>query len=296
MTILVTGSTGTVGTDVVRYLATQDCDVRAMSRAPEKAEFPSGVTPVKGDLGDPASVRAALEGVSTLFLLAAVSQSEFVQSMSTLNLAVEAGVQNFVYLSAVNAHDLVNVPHFASKAAMERAITELGIAATVVRGGYYMQSDAWFREHIHEKGVYPMPVGQVGVVFVDTRDLAEVAGRCLLERERSPEPLADETLDVTSIERLNGPALADIWTDLLGHDVRYVGDDLDAAESLLGNFMPDWMAYEMRTMYARFQESGMTASAEDQKRLEALIGRPMRRYAEFARELADRWTGSHTSD
>jgi uncharacterized protein YbjT (DUF2867 family) len=58
MTILVTGSTGTIGPQVLTQLQGK-ADVRALTRSPEKAQLPAGVTPVKGDLSDMDSVRAA---------------------------------------------------------------------------------------------------------------------------------------------------------------------------------------------------------------------------------------------
>jgi uncharacterized protein YbjT (DUF2867 family) len=69
MTILVTGSTGTIGTQVLTQLQRRGADVRALTRSPGKVQLPAGMTLVRGDLGDVDSVRAALEGVSTLFLL-----------------------------------------------------------------------------------------------------------------------------------------------------------------------------------------------------------------------------------
>ena len=45
MTILVTGSTGTIGTQVLKFLGGNGADVRALTRTPEKANLPAGVTP-----------------------------------------------------------------------------------------------------------------------------------------------------------------------------------------------------------------------------------------------------------
>ena len=64
MTILVTGSTGTIGSQVLGHLRGRNVEIRALTRSPEMAQLPPGVTPVRGDLADPDSVRAALEGVS----------------------------------------------------------------------------------------------------------------------------------------------------------------------------------------------------------------------------------------
>ena len=90
MSILVTGSTGKIGSKVVTQLAQQGFAVRALTRSPEKAQFPAGVTPVKGDLLDADAMRAALKGVSTLFLLVPNDADELTQAVNTLSLAREA--------------------------------------------------------------------------------------------------------------------------------------------------------------------------------------------------------------
>ncbi|WP_255587254.1 NmrA family NAD(P)-binding protein [Hephaestia mangrovi] len=122
MAILVTGSTGTVGTQVLNFLDGQGVEVRALTRSPEKANFPAGVTAVKGDLADIDSIRAALDGVSTLFLLAPNAPDELTQAMLALNAAREAGVKGIVYLSVFKGEAYADVPHFASKMTVERMI------------------------------------------------------------------------------------------------------------------------------------------------------------------------------
>src|SRR5688572_23147958 len=69
MTILVTGATGNVGRNVVKHLVAQGHAVRALSRAPQKAQLPEGVEVVAGDLSDPSTLESALDGVSALHLI-----------------------------------------------------------------------------------------------------------------------------------------------------------------------------------------------------------------------------------
>ena len=92
MTILVTGSTGTVGSQVVQQLANEGAQVRALARDTSKLKEPAGVEPMQGDMTDVVSMRAALEGVDTLFLLNAAVPDEVTQALLTLDLAREAGV------------------------------------------------------------------------------------------------------------------------------------------------------------------------------------------------------------
>src|SRR5690606_3841892 len=101
MSILVTGSTGTIGTQVLGSLQGRGVEVRAFTRSADTAKLPSDVTPVGGDLADVETVRAALDGVSTLFLLVPNVADELTQAMLALSAASEAGVRGIVYLSVL---------------------------------------------------------------------------------------------------------------------------------------------------------------------------------------------------
>src|SRR5215469_8973025 len=104
MTVLVTGSTGTIGSQVLRRLVEQSAKIRALVRDDSsKSKIPAGVEPVRGDMTDVASMRMALKGVNTLFLLNAVAADEVTQALATLDLAPEAGIQRIVYFSVLNS-------------------------------------------------------------------------------------------------------------------------------------------------------------------------------------------------
>src|SRR5690348_3049334 len=68
--ILVTGATGNVGRHIVAELVGSRHAVRVLSRSPQSAVWPAEVDVVAGDLSDPRSLAAALEGVETVFLFA----------------------------------------------------------------------------------------------------------------------------------------------------------------------------------------------------------------------------------
>lgn len=125
MAILVTGSTGVIGQQILKHLNGSGAEVRALTRTPEKAQFPAGVTAVKGDLSDVDAVRQAINGVSTLFLLAPNASDELTQALQTLSVAREAGVKGVVYLSVFKGAEYVDVPHFTGKHTVERMIEHL---------------------------------------------------------------------------------------------------------------------------------------------------------------------------
>ncbi|MBY3328721.1 NmrA/HSCARG family protein [Rhizobium laguerreae] len=284
MTILVTGATGNIGAQVIQHLVNRGADVRALVRDPSKTSFPAGVTVVKGDFLDVDSLRSAFDGVSTLFLLNAVVPDEFTQALIALNVARSAGIERIVYLSVIHADVYANVPHFAGKFGVERMIEQMGINATILRPAYFIQNDLTIKDVITGYGVYPMPVGDRGIAMIDVRDIAEIAALELLRREQAAQPLT--RINLVGPETLTGADIAAIWSDVLGRTINYGGGDTAAFERNLKQFMPAWMAYDMRMMGERFLTDGMVPDEGDVERLTTLLGRPLRSYRDFALETA----------
>ncbi|MBY4632809.1 SDR family oxidoreductase [Rhizobium croatiense] len=286
MTILVTGATGNVGRQVVEHLVKRGADVRALVRDPSKAEFPAGVSVAQGDFLDIDSLRNAMSGVSTLFLLNAVVPDEFTQALIALNVARSAGIERIVYLSVIHADIYVNVPHFAGKFGVERMIEQMGLKATILRPAYFIQNDLMVKDVITGYGAYPMPIGAKGFAMIDIRDIAEIAALELLRREQAAEPLALERINLVGPETLSGIDIAAIWSDVLARPIAYGGDNTEGFEQNLKQFMPAWMAYDMRLMGERFLTDGMLPEAGDVERLTKLLGRPLRSYRVFASQTA----------
>jgi uncharacterized protein YbjT (DUF2867 family) len=285
MTILVTGATGTIGSKVVTELAARGAKIRALSRSPEKVTFPQGVTAVTGDLLDLDSMRAALDGADTLFLLVANAPDELTKAMITLNLARDAGVKGIVYLSVFKSVEFGDVPHFAGKGTVEQMIEQDDLPATILRPAYFIQNDLAQKDALLA-GVYGMPVGQRGISMVDTRDIAQAAAIELIRRDSATGPLPREVYELVGPDALTGPKLAEIWSETLGRSVSYGGDDLDRLEARIKAFAPGWLAYDMRQMMRRYQQDGAVATDGDLERFATLLGHQPRSYRDFAREAA----------
>ena len=202
MTVLVTGATGNVGSVVVEQLVAAGFDVRAFTRSPEKATFPPGVTPFKGELLDVDALRAAIDGVEAVFLLSPVVPDELNVTISALNLCREAKIKAIAYLSVFRVEETEDVPHFASKFAAERMIAKHNMPVTILRPNAYMQSPGVKEALGH--GVFPFPIGGKGVSFTDIRDIAEVAVLEIQRRLASDEPLGPEIYEVVAEDVLTG--------------------------------------------------------------------------------------------
>jgi uncharacterized protein YbjT (DUF2867 family) len=289
MTILITGSTGTIGTQVLAFLVGNGAEIRALTRTPEKAQFPTGVTAVQGDLSDIDSVRAALGGVSTLFLLAPNAPDELTQAMLTLDAAHAAGVKGIVYLSVFKGEAYANVPHFASKMTVERMIHAADLPVTILRPAYFIQNDLRQKDALLGGSVYGMAIGDRGISMVDIRDIGEAAAKELLRRERTDGPLPHETYELVGPDALTGTSISALWSDVLGRPIGYAGNDLGALEQRLKSFGPAWLAYDMRLMMHRYQEDGAIATDSEISRLATLLGRAPRSYRDFAEAAAASW-------
>ncbi|HTV83893.1 MAG TPA: NmrA/HSCARG family protein [Dyella sp.] len=291
MSILVTGSTGTIGSQVIHQLAGSGAQVRALTRSPANAQLPPGASAVAGDLADIDAFRAALEGTSTLFLLVPNVADELTQAMQALTVAREAGVKGIVYLSVFKGESYADVPHFAGKHTVERMIQALDLPATVLRPAYFIQNDLRQKDLLLNAGVYGMPVGDKGISMVDIRDIGEAAAHELLRRERAAAPLPRESYALVGPDVLPGSAIAQIWSDVLGRQIRYAGNDTAALEKRMKQMMPAWQALDLRLMLDRYQSDGAAASADDLVRLTRLLGHAPRSYRDFANQAVTQWKG-----
>jgi NADH dehydrogenase len=146
--ILVTGGTGFVGSRIVHALRAESRDVRALVRnQAAAAQFePLGVETVTGDIGDPTSLRAAVDGCTHVVHLVAIIKGRpqdfhAVMTEGTKSLiaaAHDAGVERFVLTSALGTHEPTpaTVPYYRAKWAMEQELIASGLEYTIFRPSF----------------------------------------------------------------------------------------------------------------------------------------------------------------
>ena len=283
--ILVIGGTGNVGGAVVKELLKRGAKVRVLVRKQlEEGKLPAGVEVAIGDLLDPGSVEQAMQGVDKLYLLNAVVPDELTQGLIAYDLAKRRKLQHIVYHSVFRVEHFKDVPHFASKLAIENAVREFDIPFTIIRPNYFNQNDATLKDALTKAGIYPMPLGQVGLSAVDIRDIAEATAIAL-----TSDGHVGKTYNLNGPEVLSGPRMASIWSGLLGREIRYSGDDMDAFEEQIRKQAPSWSAFDIRMMFQGYLERGFAAEAGDVETLTGILGHRPRRYEDFAGETAALW-------
>jgi NADH dehydrogenase len=154
--ILLTGATGTVGSALLRRLTAEGRPVRALVRDQRRlGDQRVRVQIALGDLADPPTFRNALRGVDTVVHLAASIRDqprgsiEELNALATLRLlraAEGAGVERFLFFSAMNASHHSRTRFFRAKALAEEAVEESPLQTTVFRPSIvYTPGDPWLR-------------------------------------------------------------------------------------------------------------------------------------------------------
>ena len=150
--ILVVGSTGVLGLEIVRQLCADKRPVRALVRStsdPEKIERLKswGATIMVGNLIDKPSLATACQGITTVITTATTTTSRTpgdtipkVDQLGTLHLveaAMEAGASQFIYVST-----RTNIPDCAlstAKRTVEERLMGSGMAYTILRSSVFME-------------------------------------------------------------------------------------------------------------------------------------------------------------
>lgn len=285
MKVLVLGGTGTVGSQVVRELLGRNVEVKVLTRSEESAaQLPENVQPEIGNLLEPETIRRVFKNVDGVFLVNAVSPTETHEGLMAVNGARMAGAQRIVYLSVPHPEAAPHLPHFGSKLPIEYAIKKSGVPFTILRPNNFFQNDYWYQQALTEYGVYPQPIGDVGLSRVDVRDIAEAAAIALTEPGHE-----GETYHIAGAEAQTGASTAEIWSRALGKPIVYAGNDFEEWERQTLNYLPAWMTFDFKLMYEFFQKEGLLATTEDIERQTRLLGRQPRKFEDFARETANVW-------
>jgi uncharacterized protein YbjT (DUF2867 family) len=279
--ILITGATGTVGSEVVKRLSAEGVSVRAVTRDPRKAgmiRLPH-VEVAKGDLEDADSILRACAGVDRAFLLTNSTERAGEQQVTFTRIAQRSGVRHVVKLSQLHADASSPGRFLRYHAAVEAAIRASGLTFTFLRPNLYMQGLLNFRQSIRQKSAFFAAAGDARISAVDVRDLADVAVAALTTSQHD-----------NKIYSLTGPAVltfAEMASQLpraVGRTITYVDVPPEAMRIALADLgFPAWQAdglLEEFAMYRRGEAAGVEPGVRE------VLGRPPRAFDEFARDYA----------
>lgn len=232
LTVLVTGATGNQGGAVARKLLERGHGVRTLSRS---AESPAarelkrlGAEPVSGSFDDRESLERAARGVDAVFAMTtpfeAGMEAEVRQGTNLFEAAKAGGVRHLVYSSVASAGEDTGIPHFETKAELERRLPGLGLPFTIVAPVAFMENllAPWTLPGL-QQGVLAValpadrPLQQVALT-----DLASFVTLVLEERER----FLGQRVEIASDE-VTGARQAELLSELSGREIRYVEQPLE---------------------------------------------------------------------
>ena len=278
--MLVTGANGITGTELIKQLSSPAAAVRAMVRRQDPGRRPMpGVKYVTADFDDPVSIRRALEGVESAFLVTNSSARVEAQQLDFVRTARSAGLGHIVYLSQLHAAVDSPVRFLRYHAAVENAIAASGMCFTHLRPNLYMQGLLGFRRSIAAQGKFFAPMSDAAVSLVDVRDIAAVAAKALVDAEHH-----GKIYDITGPKALTHAEMAAQLSEALGKNITFVDIPKAAMRDAALEFgMPQWQAdglIEDYTHYRRGEASSVSSAILD------VTGLPARAFADFARDYA----------
>jgi uncharacterized protein YbjT (DUF2867 family) len=211
MTILITGATGNVGRPLVEQLAQAGVAVRAVSRHPDTAGLPDEVEVVP-------SAADALRGASAVFLNSRALGTELA---TVIELAVQAGVNKLVALSAINADDDVARQPSRVRGDRNRETEQLAVGSGLtwvsLRPSVFVSNFAgMWSPQIRAGDVVAGPYAGASSAPIVDSDISAVAARALLTDD-----LDGQRIPLTGPEALTNTELAEVIAEVLGRRLRY---------------------------------------------------------------------------
>jgi len=274
-TYLVTGSTGNVGAQVVRALVQAGESVRALVRSPDRAaSLPAGAEAVVGDLNRPETL--PLDGVAGAFLM-----SGYEDMPAALASMRRAGVQRVALLSssAVPLGDTTNAVaryHIESEA----AVKESGLGWTMLQPNGFMTNALQWVPQLQAGDLVQAPFAGVRTAQIDPADIGAVAARALVTPDHE-----GRSYRLSGPESLLAADRVAILGRVLGRPLRFEPQSDDDARAEMSAAMP---AEYVDAFFSFFVDGTLDESAV-LPAVESVLGRPPRRFEEWARANADRF-------
>lgn len=287
MLITVTGSTGTIGSELIRLLSEAGAPTRAVFRDVKKVRPLENVVWLQADLRDERILEAALAGTTRLFLLSDNEPGFGKLQIQVVRAAEQLGVTHVVKLSALGASSHSNSTIAREHWEVERALQGTPMKWTILRPHAFMQN--WLgevAESVRVEGAIYSPLADGRVPFIDTRDIAAVATETLLRAGA----YARQKYFLTGGEAVGYADLAEALSDATGKSVTYRPISMDEARARMEARGVPAAGVEALLAIAAYQRSGgATATVSD--KVERILGRPPRTMRDFARDYAAQFNG-----
>ncbi len=235
--ILITGASGSVGKAVLQEASRKGSKFRAMFRSKqEAAKAPAGCETVLADYSDKQSLRNALEGVTSIYVVCSPIPQLVELEGNVLGVCKESGVEHVVLNSALGAGDFPkSFPSWHRK--VEDKLKATGMSYTILRPNGFLQNIVAFNApSIRAQGAFYAAMGDAKVSYLDIGDIAVVAVKALQGGAHS-----GKTYELNGPEAISNHELAKRISRITGRAVNYVDiPETAQREAMLALGMPEW--------------------------------------------------------
>ncbi|MGB7845604.1 MAG: SDR family oxidoreductase [Candidatus Acidiferrum sp.] len=284
--ILITGASGMVGRAVLEEMRKTKKTVKAMVRNAEDAKkTPAGVASVIADFADKASLRRALDGIETLYLVCSPIPQLVELESNAIDASKERGVRHIVLNSAMGAGDYAkSFPSWHRN--VEVKLEASGMKYTILRPNGFMQNIVTYNApSIRAQGAFYAAMGNAKTSLIDVRDIAVVAAKALTE----PRAHAGKTYELNGPQALSSAEVAAKISRVAGRPVQYVDIPEEAQrKAMLEAGMPEWQVTALLELQ-QYYVSGKCAAVTDV--LQKLLGRAPIALDQFLDEFKDSFRG-----
>lgn len=276
--ILVIGSTGNVGRNLVKELAQSGEQVRAAMRVPDRGKVPAGVEPVKFDYRDPGTFGATLEGVDRVFVMGPPEPAPHKVMIPFIEAAARGG-RKIVLMSVMGAE----LDDQASLRQAELAVEAFGAPFVALRPNWFMDNfHTFWIDPILQAGVIPLPAADGRTSFVDARDIAAAAAAAL-----RTDRFDGKAFTLTGPEALTYGEAAVVVSKAAGKEIRYVPvSDDEFVHTSVSAGVPEDLARYLAALFEFVREGG---AAEISSAVKQLTGHEPRTLAQYAATYAQAW-------
>jgi len=275
--LLITGATGNVGSELVKDLTAAGVNPRVLLR--DAAKAPSGTQGVAGDFTDAESLKRALDGVDTAFLLAPFVPTMVELQGAFIAAAKEAGVKHIVKLSAMGTGADAPVTLLRWHASAEAILKESGIAWTCIQPNGFMQNLLGMAGLIKTQGIIPAPAADARISHIDVRDIGASIAKVLTSTGHE-----GKTYILTGPAAVTYDEMAADVSTAIGKTVTYVPITSEQfVGSLTSTGVPAWMAEGLDELYGFYRTGAGATVTQD---VENLTGRPSIAFSQFAKDYA----------
>jgi uncharacterized protein YbjT (DUF2867 family) len=288
-TILVTGATGTVGSEVVKQLVSSsdnnNITIRAAIHSQNKADnFKQykTVQTVNMDYNKSETIADALNHVDKLFLLTLPAPDIAIYSNLVKEIRKYAGINHVVKLSSMGAETGLETIIGRIHTEEEKIIEESGIPFTFLRPPAFMQNFiTQFGYTIKTQDAFYVPAGDAKISFVDARDVAAVSVRALTSDSQQH---IGKTYAITAQEAISYGQAAEILSKEVGRRISYVDiPEEDARKGMEENGMDAWLIDAIMEFYSIIKAG---RASQTTNVVEQITGHKPISFSQFAKDYA----------